>query len=225
MTTESQDIPILKVLDYLGKDLEPSILIGGWATQFRVGGEISRDIDLIIQDFSMKKKLKESLADYSENSHHANGLKIRGTLEDVHIDAYIPHESSLGNRLRLSVAKLAEFTDSETVKGWHLLTLEAHLVTKFAALLDRPDSEKGFKDAREIAMLLEKQPSTDTVLSILFEASEISLVEIVSAVEDLFKLLPDRAGLNKSARRKLAELKREYLDRAERLVRSRQKES
>lgn len=39
---------LIKVLDYLGRDLDPSILIGGWATQLRVGGEISHDIDLII---------------------------------------------------------------------------------------------------------------------------------------------------------------------------------
>lgn len=36
------------LLDSLGYDLEPSILIGGWATNARVGGEISHDIDLII---------------------------------------------------------------------------------------------------------------------------------------------------------------------------------
>ena len=29
------------LLDSLGYDLEPSILIGGWATNARVGGEIS----------------------------------------------------------------------------------------------------------------------------------------------------------------------------------------
>ena len=33
-------------VDRLGPDLEPSILIGGWATFVRVGGEISLDIDL-----------------------------------------------------------------------------------------------------------------------------------------------------------------------------------
>ena len=33
------------LLDHLGHDLEPSILIGGWATQFRVGGEI-REISI-----------------------------------------------------------------------------------------------------------------------------------------------------------------------------------
>ena len=32
------------LLDSLGYDLEPSILIGGWATNARVGGEISHEI-------------------------------------------------------------------------------------------------------------------------------------------------------------------------------------
>ena len=38
---------IRALVDRLGHDLEPSILIGGWATFIRVGGEISLDIDLI----------------------------------------------------------------------------------------------------------------------------------------------------------------------------------
>ncbi|MBC7763677.1 MAG: hypothetical protein H7201_18175 [Candidatus Saccharibacteria bacterium] len=38
---------IRALVDRLGHDLEPSILIGGWATFVRVGGEISLDIDLI----------------------------------------------------------------------------------------------------------------------------------------------------------------------------------
>ena len=58
------------LLDHLGHDLEPSILIGGWATQFRVGGEISRDIDLIINSASLGSTLPRILHDYSEQSHH-----------------------------------------------------------------------------------------------------------------------------------------------------------
>ena len=37
---------IRALVDRLGHDLEPSVLIGGWATFVRVGGEISLDIDL-----------------------------------------------------------------------------------------------------------------------------------------------------------------------------------
>ena len=43
---ETQHSVIIVLVDRLGHDLEPSILIGGWATFVRVGGEISLDIDL-----------------------------------------------------------------------------------------------------------------------------------------------------------------------------------
>ncbi len=48
---------IRALVDRLGHDLEPSILIGGWATLFRVGGEISLDIDLITSRESRHKLL------------------------------------------------------------------------------------------------------------------------------------------------------------------------
>lgn len=32
------------LLDHLGYELEPSILIGGWATQMRVGGDVSSSL-------------------------------------------------------------------------------------------------------------------------------------------------------------------------------------
>jgi hypothetical protein len=46
---------IRALVDRLGHDLEPSILIGGWATFIRVGGEISLDIDLITSQESRHK--------------------------------------------------------------------------------------------------------------------------------------------------------------------------
>jgi len=46
-------------VDRLGHDLEPSILIGGWATFARVGGEISLDIDLITSQLT-RYKLEQS---------------------------------------------------------------------------------------------------------------------------------------------------------------------
>lgn len=63
----SKELPdedqFLRVLDFLGNNLEPSILIGGWATKFRVGGEISRDIDLIVGSIEMKPALRQTLSD------------------------------------------------------------------------------------------------------------------------------------------------------------------
>jgi hypothetical protein len=46
-------------------------------------------------------------------------------------------QSQLGNKLRLRVEVLAEHTEPGRHKGWKLLTIEAHTITKMAALLDR----------------------------------------------------------------------------------------
>lgn len=77
--TEDELGRVQGLLDHLGYDLEPSILIGGWATQMRVGGDVSRDIDLIIMDPQLRQKLRDVLPDYSENTIHSGGRKGRGT--------------------------------------------------------------------------------------------------------------------------------------------------
>jgi len=207
------------LLDHLGHDLEPSILIGGWATQFRVGGEISRDIDLIINSASLGSTLPRILHDYSENSHHGGDRKGRGSVHGIHVDAYFPHESRLGEKLRLDVAVLARHTDEELVRGWLLLTLEAHLVTKCAALLDRPDSEKGAKDAREIIALLSTGVDGPRAIEILLSASSSTPEEVVDHLRTLFTLLPERGGANKALRRRLADQRREWIDEAQRQIR------
>lgn len=84
----------------------------------RVGGDVSRDIDLIIMDHSLRYKLKELLPDYSENTIHSGGRKGRGTKDGVHVDAYIPWESALGNKLRLKVEVLIEHTEPAPMRGW-----------------------------------------------------------------------------------------------------------
>ena len=220
--TESSDLELDKLwnlVDHLGYDLEPSILIGGWATQLRVGGEISKDIDLIINSDSLRLKLKTVLSDYSENHHHGGGKKVRGTVDGVHVDAYIPHESVLGQRLKLDVATLAKHTESDVVRGWLLLTIEAHLVTKFAAVLDRPDSEKGSKDAREIVALIQKGVDPKRCIEVMFEASSSEPEQVLANLSRIFELVPDLAKANKALRRQLADLKREWVDYAELLIR------
>ena len=105
------------LLDSLGYDLEPSILIGGWATNARVGGEISHDIDLIITDQSLRQKLPERLTGYSENQLHSGGKKARGDADGVHVDAYFPYESKLGSKLLLDVGALARYIDPDFTVG------------------------------------------------------------------------------------------------------------
>lgn len=99
------------LLDSLGYDLEPSILIGGWATNARVGGEISHDIDLIITDQSLRQRLPQRLTGYSENQLHSGGRKARGDADGVHVDAYFPYESKLGSKLLLDVEVLTRYVD------------------------------------------------------------------------------------------------------------------
>jgi hypothetical protein len=202
-------------VDSLGYDLDPSILIGGWATHLRVGGDISQDIDLIIMSPALRATLKERLDDYSENSRlSGGGTKARGSVDGVHIDAYFPHESKLGNRLLIDVAKLSAYTEEVRNRQWLMLTLEAHIATKLAALLDRPDSEKGEKDAREIVRLIDSGADGSEVVRILLDTTTGDRDLIPDHVRTAFQLLPDRARLNKKARRHYKNLEREWVDEA-----------
>jgi len=72
----------------------------------------------------------------------------------VHVEIYTPHESKLGSRLLLRVEVLVEYTEQFDGTPWLLLTIEAHILTKMAAILDRHASAKGEKDARELLALL-----------------------------------------------------------------------
>lgn len=210
-----------RLLDHLGYDLDPSILIGGWATHARVGGDISRDIDLIIKSPELRQKLRTSVSDYSENGHHSGSVKGRGSVDGIHVDAYIPHESKLGGRLQLRVEVLAEHTEPERHRGWLLLTRDAHIATKIAALLDRPDTEKGQKDAREIVRLIDDGGTASGVVEVMIQATSRDAVEVRGFVATMFDLLPDRARLNKAERRRFADLRREWLDEVDFQLRDR----
>lgn len=215
LVTEDELGRLRALVDSLGYDLEPSILIGGWATHLRVGGDISLDIDLIINSPELRAKLRDVLQDYSENSLHSGGRKVRGTVNGVHVDAYIPRESALGNKLLLDVNVLTRYTDDEVMQGWLLLTLEAHVATKFAALLDRPDTEKGEKDAREIVALLKEGASAERAVEVLYAATGGPKNAILGHVKHVFELVADRARLNKKERLWWAGLRREWVDEAE----------
>ena len=95
---------IRAVVDRLGSYLEPSILIGGWATFVSVGGEISLDIDLITSQLS-RHKLEQLVTDLSPSNNH-QGRKLRAMFDDVHLDIYLPFESQLGSKLRLKSAAI-----------------------------------------------------------------------------------------------------------------------
>jgi hypothetical protein len=210
------------LVDSLGETLDPSILIGGWATWMRIGGDafFSKDIDLIINSPALRTTLRETLDDYSESRHHG-GMKVRGTIDGIHIDAYVPHESELGTNLRLRVEVLAEHTDPESIQNWILLNGEAHTISKIAALLDRPESEKGRKDAHEVlAMLFPNRPSNMPeidpayAIRILFEATGGPMDDIPAHVERAFALLAEIGEINKKRRRELDTVAKTWVNEA-----------
>jgi len=202
---------IRALVDRLGYDLEPSILIGGWATFVRVGGEISLDIDLIPSQES-RHKLELILTDLSPSNNH-QGRKLRATIDDVHLDIYLPYESQLGGKLRLKVEVLAEYPDELSFEKWTLLRLEAHIATKMAALLDRHFSEKGQKDAREILALLKLDGVDPAVAAeVLHRASTVDIQELPALIGEAFDLISAVVPLSKADQKLLAQAKKSWVN-------------
>jgi hypothetical protein len=201
---------IRALVDRLGHDLEPSILIGGWATFIRVGGEISLDIDLITSQDS-RHKLEQLMTDLSPSNNH-QGRKLRATIDNVHLDIYLPYESQLGGKLRLKVEVLAEYPDELSFEKWTLLRLEAHIATKMAALLDRHFSEKGQKDAREILALLKLEDVDPTVAAeVLQRASTVSIEELPAMIGEAFDLIRTVIPLSKIDQKLIAVTKKTWV--------------
>lgn len=200
-----------QILDYLGHELNPSILIGGWATFEIVGGEISKDIDLIIGSDEVRSKVEQRVTDLSKSNHH-QGRKWRGLVDGVHVDIYLPYESELGDNLRLKVEVLAEHAEPATSGGWQLLSIEAHTLTKMAALLDRPDSQKGAKDAGEVLNLLRRDPDAESASAILVDATAVPPNSIPGLLRTAFRLVAEKSGANKAERRHLENLRRIWLE-------------
>jgi uncharacterized membrane protein len=212
---EDESGVIRALVDRLGHDLEPSILIGGWATFVRVGGEISLDIDLITSQES-RHKLEQLMTDLSPSNNH-QGRKLRATIDDVHLDIYLPFESQLGGRLRLKVEVLAEYPDELSFEQWTLLRLEAHIATKMAALLDRHFSEKGQKDAREILALL-KLDGVDAAVAaeVLDRASTVDIQELPDMIGEAFDLIGNVIKLSKTDQRLLSAVKKSWVTELQR---------
>lgn len=201
---------IRALVDRLGHDLEPSILIGGWATYVRVGGEISLDIDLITSQES-RHKLEQLMTGLSPSNNH-QGRKLRATIDDVHLDIYLPFESQLGSKLRLRVEVLAEYPDELSFEKWTLLRLEAHITTKMAALLDRHFSEKGQKDAREILALL-KLEGVDPALAaeVLDRASTVGIEDLPAMIGEAFDLVGNIIKLSKADQKLITAVKKSWV--------------
>ncbi len=207
---EDESGVIRALVDRIGHDLEPSILIGGWATFVRVGGEISLDIDLITSQES-RHKLEQLMTDLSPSNNH-QGRKLRATIDNVHLDIYLPFESQLGSKLRLKVEVLAEYPDELAFEKWTLLRLEAHIATKMAALLDRHFSEKGQKDAREIFALLKLDGIDPAVAAeVLDRASTVDIEDLPALIGEAFDLIGNIITLSKADQKLLAREKKSWV--------------
>lgn len=201
-----------EVLDRFLADFPDAILIGGWASWARIGVLQSHDIDVIVGP-ELLPKIEDKYGPVTASTH-IGGRKWRAEHDRIHLDIYVAYQSRLGNRLRLRVEALS--AHAERVGGWRLLALPAHLATKFAALLDRPESQPGEKDRHEVWGLLEKGIAPDDVAEIM-RASEAPALQVVTAIRDVFTFLADME-LTRVQRRHLRGLGHAFMEATERVL-------
>ncbi len=182
-----------------------AVLIGGWGTWVRTGGPMSHHIDLIVT--RPQVGTLSTIVDDMSESRHLAGRRWRGTLDGVHLDLYVPHQSTLGQHLQLRVERLVEHR--QVLDGWTVLDLPAHLATKLAALLDRPDSTPGDKDRQEIIALLALGIDASDAVGVIHHASARPSDEVTPLLTDAFDYLGD-LPLDRNQRRALNEQARHW---------------
>lgn len=200
-TSQSRD-----VLDTVTRLIPDAILIGGWGTWYRTHGPMSHDIDLIVS-YQDLNTIRANSQDFSESTHLA-GTKWRATTQDIHLDLYVPYRSRLGANLQLRVEDLTRHVD--IVAGQRLLTIPAHLATKFAALLDRPHSMPGEKDRHEILELL-NEPNAHDAPTVIAAATTRTLSQTRSLITQAFGFLSQHDGLPRRAREHLTSTAKQWL--------------
>jgi hypothetical protein len=188
------------VLERFLADFPSAVLIGGWASWRRIGALQSHDIDVIVGR-ELLGPIGERYGPVTASTHIAGG-KWRADHDRVHFDIYVPYASRLGQKLRLRVEHLLPY--AEDVDGWRLLTVPAHIATKLAALLDRPESEPGEKDRLEILGLLGLGVDPHQIAQVLL-AAEASSSETSALAREAFELMQD-LELDRTQRRRLREM-------------------
>jgi len=189
------------VLDDLLAAVPDAILIGGWGTWARVGGAMSHHVDLVVTRAELAQIGR--MVDEISQSHHLAGTKWRGSWRGIHIDLYAPHQSRLGANLQLRVESLTRY--AETVEGRRLLSIPAHVATKVAALLDRPDSLPGRKDRQELHSLL-ALPGATQASGVIKAASARTPEQIAALIDQTFVFLAGDSNLNRQARNRLRQM-------------------
>lgn len=109
---------------------------------------------------------------------------------------------------------------SGEVDGVHLDIYIPH-ASKMAALLDRHATIKGAKDANELLALIGIGVDAQKAVDILMDATDGPIGDVPSHVGDAFDLIAQRADTNREQRKRLAQLRREWLDYATAALRSR----
>ncbi len=193
------------VLDRIREAVPDAVLIGGWATWVRTGGAMSHDIDLIVTRPQLE--VIAGLAEDLSESRHLAGCKWRGTLDDVHLDLYVPYESRLGRRLQLRVERLVH--RQQLVDTWIVLDLPAHVATKVAALLDRPDSMPGEKDRQELMALLLKGVDPAEAVGVVHDASTRTPGDVHRLIAEALTYLGEMT-LDQGERRRLRRIQQEW---------------
>jgi hypothetical protein len=173
-----------EVLDELLALIPNAVLIGGWASWVRTKGPMSHDIDLIISH-AERNQIGAIAVDMSESTH-VGARKWRATYRDIHVDLYVPHQSRLGEELKLRTEDLTDFV--EVVESYRVLTVGAHIATKWAGLMDRPYTLPGQKDRYELLQLL-ALPGADEAPSIIKRASERDEESLARLIREGFEYL------------------------------------
>lgn len=193
------------VLDQLLAAVPEAILIGGWGTWARVGGAMSHDVDVIVTRAELAHI--EQMVDELSQSHHLAGTKWRATWRGIHLDLYVPFQSHLGANLQLRVESLVPY--AEVVDGRRLLSVPAHVATKFAALLDRPDSLPGRKDRQELHKLL-FLPGSDGADTVIKAASERTPAQLATLIDRAFVFLAGERNLSRQDRNRLRQMAKQW---------------
>jgi hypothetical protein len=131
-----------KKLQELTKEFE-FILIGGWAIFIWTEKHKSKDIDIIV-DFNTLSEIQEKYP-LAKNDRLK---KYEVKFDEFDIDIYLPYYS----RLALPIEDLENYTTK--VKGIKTISLEALLILKQAAEIERRNSVKGQKDGIDILTIL-----------------------------------------------------------------------
>lgn len=120
------------------------ILIGGWAVYLLTKTHKSKDIDIILPDFTSLEYLKKHYTLKKNDTLK----KYEITFGEIDLDIYVPFYS----KLTLPVEEIIKYTT--TIENIEVVIPEVLLILKQGAEKERSHSVKGMKDRVDIVILL-----------------------------------------------------------------------